>query len=44
MFALQQCFQDTGKVLRNIMRIIEARSTEVVENRIGFFGKASYYR
>ena len=31
------------KVLRNIMRIIEARSTEVVEKWIGFFGEASYY-
>ena len=31
------------RVLRNIMRIIEARSSEVVEKWIAFFGEASYY-
>ena len=31
------------RVLRNIMRIIEARSAEVVEKWIGFFGEATYY-
>ena len=42
MSALQQCLQDPERVLRNIMRIIEARSSEVVEKWIGFFGEASY--
>ena len=31
------------RVLRNIMRIIEARSAKVVEKWIGFFGEATYY-
>ena len=31
------------RVLRNIMRVIEARSSEVVEKWIAFFGEASYY-
>ena len=30
-------------VLRNIMRIIEARSEEVIEKWIGFFGEIDYY-
>ena len=30
-------------VLRNIMRVIEARSGEVIEKWIAFFGKAEYY-
>ena len=30
-------------VLRNIMRIIEARSKEVVKKWIAFFGEATYY-
>ena len=29
--------------LRNIVRIIEARSSEVIEKWIGFFGEISYY-
>nr|WP_325199314.1 hypothetical protein [uncultured Oscillibacter sp.] len=31
------------RVLRNIMRIIEARSSEVVEKWVDFFGEATYY-
>ena len=31
------------RVLRNIMRIIEARSSEVVEKWVDFFGVATYY-
>ena len=31
------------RALRNIMRIIEARSAEVIEKWIGFFGEVSYY-
>ena len=31
------------KVLRNIIRIIEARSAEVVEKWVDFFGEATYY-
>lgn len=31
------------RVLRNIMRIIEARSAEVVEKWADFFGKVEYY-
>ena len=31
------------RVLRNIMRIIEARSAEVIEKWIGFVGEVSYY-
>ena len=30
-------------VLRNIMRVIEARSAEVTEKWIGFFGNADFY-
>lgn len=32
-----------GPVLRNIMRIIEARSEEVVSKWEGFFGETGYY-
>lgn len=32
------------RVLRNIMRIIEARGAEVVEKWVDFFGEATYYR
>ena len=32
-----------SKVLRNIMRIIEARSNEVIQKWITFFGEATYY-
>ncbi len=31
------------RVLHNIMRIIEARSAEVVEKWVAFFGEISYY-
>lgn len=31
------------RVLRNIVRIIEARSNEIIEKWIGFFGEAHYY-
>ena len=31
------------RVLRNIVRIIEARSNEIIEKWIGFFGEARYY-
>ena len=31
------------RVLRNILRIIEARSAEVIEKWMGFFGEVSYY-
>ena len=30
-------------VLRNIMRVIEARSNEVIEKWTAFFGEAEYY-
>lgn len=32
-----------SKALRNIMRIIEARSNEVIQKWITFFGEATYY-
>lgn len=32
-----------SKVLRNIMRIIEARSDEVIRKWISFFGDVTYY-
>jgi len=32
-----------SKALRNIMRIIEARSKEVMQKWISFFGEAVYY-
>ncbi|MDY5181078.1 hypothetical protein [Butyribacter sp.] len=32
-----------SRVLRNIMRIIEARSEEVIKKWIDFFGNAAYY-
>ena len=32
-----------SRVLRNIMRIIEARSEEVIKKWIDFFGAAAYY-
>ena len=35
--------QISERVLRNIMRIIEARSFEVIEKWTGFFGEASYF-
>ena len=45
--ALDRVFNNASRiperVLRNIMRIIEARSAEVVEKWIGFFGEATYY-
>ena len=31
------------KTLRNIMDIIEARSTDIVEKWYGFFGEVTYY-
>ena len=31
------------RVLRNVMRIIEARSVEVVEKWVDFFGEVEYY-
>ena len=31
------------RVLRNILRIIEARSAEVLEKWISFFGEARFY-
>ena len=31
------------RVLRNIVRIIQARSNEIIEKWIGFFGEARYY-
>ncbi|MCM1057348.1 MAG: DUF4160 domain-containing protein [Firmicutes bacterium] len=31
------------KILRNIMRIIEARSSQVIQKWISFFGSATYY-
>ena len=30
-------------VLRNIMRVIEARSSEVIDKWIGFFGEINYF-
>lgn len=35
--------QIPARTLRNIMMIIEARSAEVVQKWIAFFGSASYY-
>lgn len=32
-----------SKALRNIMRIVEARSNEVIQKWITFFGEATYY-
>nr|WP_305137175.1 DUF4160 domain-containing protein [uncultured Schaedlerella sp.] len=32
-----------SKALRNIMRIIEARSSEVIQKWVSFFGSATYY-
>ena len=40
------CHNDSripAPVLRNIMRIIEARSSEVIDKWISFFGQADYY-
>ena len=31
------------RTLRNIMEIIEARSSEVIQKWIGFFGSADFY-
>lgn len=31
------------KALRNIMRIVEARSQEVIQKWVSFFGTATYY-
>lgn len=31
------------RVLRNIMRIIEARNGDVIEKWLGYFGEISYY-
>lgn len=31
------------RTLRNMMRIIEARSTEVIEKWLGYFGSVTYY-
>ena len=31
------------RILRNIVRIIEARSDEIVEKWVGFFGEARFY-
>ena len=35
--------QIPSKVLKNIMEIIEARSSEVISKWTGFFGKENYY-
>lgn len=37
------CSGIQSRVLRNIMRIIEARSEDVIKKWIDFFGDATYY-